>query len=339
MRDDNAMASTTSSDPKHCAHPTAWNGMCMRCGAFVTNTAARVDDSRGFSLSHDRATELRQRVDSTLLASRKLRLILDLDETLIHTRPLPPSAGTPDAAPTPSTTTTSTTTPTKSNKDESKEGTTETPMTLPETATIQLPDGTRHLLAVRPHLAEFLARTSREFELQLYTSGVRCYVDAVLRVIDPAGTYFGRGAAVISRNDNPPRFCERRAVGGSDTDDVLPSKTFTKESRETVMVNRKEIVPSLGSPLFAVVVDDRDDIWGKNAANLLQIFPCSFPSSVHTFSTHSILQKHTDVPEKRNISGVEEHHLQWMADKLHKIHTEFFASVDRGVSDVDVRVC
>lgn len=47
----------------------------------------------------------------------------------------------------------------------------------------------------------------------------------------------------------------------------------------------------------------------------------------------------TDVPEKRNVSGVSEHHLLWMADKLHKIHTEFFASVDRGASDVDVRVC
>ena len=278
------MTNTTPSGPKHCTHPTAWNGMCTLCGAFVSNTAARVDDSCGLSLSHDRAAELRQRVDSALLASRKLRLILDLDETLIHTRPLPPGT-----TPVPPDTTAGTATKKKDDndndngrekeKEKDEKGQDASEMSealarLPETTTIQLPDGTMHLLAVRPHLAEFLARTSRDFELRLYTSGVRCYVDAVLRVIDPSGTYFGRGAAVISRNDNPPRFCERRSAGGAGGYDVLPSNSFTKESTETVVVNRKEIVPSLGSPLFAVVVDDRDDIWGKNAANLLQIFPC-----------------------------------------------------------------
>lgn len=279
------MTSTTPSKPKHCTHPTAWNGMCMLCGAFVSNTSARVDDSCGISLSHDRAAELRQRVDSALLASRKLRLILDLDETLIHTRPLPPGTA-PD---TPDTTTAKKDKEEGNGKEQDASETSDAPTKLPETTTIQLPDGTMHLLAVRPHLAEFLARTSREFELRLYTSGVRCYADAVLRVIDPTGVYFGHGAAVISRNDNPQRFCERRSAGGAGGYDVLPRNTFTKESTETVVVNRKEIVPSLGSPLFAVVVDDRDDIWGKNAANLLQIFPCLFHHRPHhTFTVHSV---------------------------------------------------
>ena len=47
----------------------------------------------------------------------------------------------------------------------------------------------------------------------------------------------------------------------------------------------------------------------------------------------------TVLPEEQNTSGVEEHHLLWMKDKLLKVHHEYYRRVDAGEKDVDVTVC
>lgn len=43
---------------------------------------------------------------------------------------------------------------------------------------------------LRPHLAEFLEEVSKSFELILFSSSHKCYVNAVLKVIDPENKYF-----------------------------------------------------------------------------------------------------------------------------------------------------
>ena len=320
--------------------------MCQSCGALVSDKTEIIQDSHGFGMNHNRAKEIREDIDRKLLASRKLKLILDLDETLIHAQMAPPQIAPPPQVAASASQQATKETSSKDDKTDKaddaqppvKDGnekkddscsvgasSTGPLVQLPDSCYIQIADNTRHRLFVRPHLAEFLACVSEMYELKLYTNGLRYYVDAVLAVIDPNGTYFKKGRNVISRDDSPEEY--QKAL-------------FTPASSETVQIGKKVIMPSLGSPATVVIIDDRKDIWYEHLRNLLQIYPCLFHvSNVRFSSFNPFLFVLTDYPERPNMSGLEEHHLLWMKEKLKKIHHEFFARVDAGETDVDVRVC
>ncbi len=98
-----------------------------------------------------------------LTLNKKLALILDLDNTLIHAHPIRNSL-LPH-------------------------------LKLPETMfQIDMKSGSKshyHLIQKRNNLDEFLKEISNLFQLFVYTHGLRNYAEAIVQELDPTGTYFG----------------------------------------------------------------------------------------------------------------------------------------------------
>ncbi|TKR94947.1 hypothetical protein L596_009173 [Steinernema carpocapsae] len=102
---------------------------------------------------------------ATLLQERKLALLVDLDQTLIHT------TNEEFAGP-------------------QVEG------MLQFTC-----KGTSHLTMLRPHHKRFLESMSNHFEMHVVTLGVRDYAKVILQELDPEGRFFGR--RILTRENIP----------------------------------------------------------------------------------------------------------------------------------------
>lgn len=95
-----------------------------------------------------------------LIKQRKLALILDLDNTLIHAHPVPRE-----------------------------------PTVVPgDMFMVSLRHGGRedhHLVQRRHMLHEFLTEAGKLFQLSVYTHGLRNYAEGIVSNIDPEGVFFG----------------------------------------------------------------------------------------------------------------------------------------------------
>ncbi|VDP08882.1 unnamed protein product [Soboliphyme baturini] len=98
-----------------------------------------------------------------LLRSRRLVLLVDLDQTLIHT----------------------------TNED--------IPPTMKNVMHFQLDGPTWYHMRMRPHTLEFLHSVSQKFELHICSFGARMYAHTVARMMDPDGALFG--LRILSRDE------------------------------------------------------------------------------------------------------------------------------------------
>ncbi|KAK5659133.1 hypothetical protein OQA88_1223 [Cercophora sp. LCS_1] len=179
-----------------CSHDVQFQGLCAICGKDMTevNWAAEVKDTERapISMVHDQ-TNLTvsqvqaQKTESTLqrrlLQSRKLSLVVDLDQTIIHAC-IDPTVGEWQKD------------PANPNYESVK-----------DVKSFQLDDGPRGLargcwyyIKMRPGLAQFLRRMSEMYELHVYTMGTRAYAQSVAKIVDPDRKLFGN--RVISRDEN-----------------------------------------------------------------------------------------------------------------------------------------
>jgi hypothetical protein len=70
---------------ERCKHPVEWGGMCASCGDEVGTYAVRLThDAAGPTVSHEEAFRIEQETAERLTKSRKLSLIVDLDQTVVH---------------------------------------------------------------------------------------------------------------------------------------------------------------------------------------------------------------------------------------------------------------
>lgn len=106
-------------------------------------------------------------------------------------------------------------------------------------------EGCWYYVKPRPGLADFLRSLSERYELHVYTMGTRSYADCVCKLVDPDGSLFG--TRILSRDEN-----------GSLVQKSL-SRLFPMD---TSMV---------------VIIDDRGDVWGWSP-NLVKVIPCEFLS-------------------------------------------------------------
>lgn len=68
-----------------CKHPVEWGGMCASCGDDVGTYAVRMThDAAGPTVSHAEAHRIEQETADRLTKTRKLSLIVDLDQTVVH---------------------------------------------------------------------------------------------------------------------------------------------------------------------------------------------------------------------------------------------------------------
>lgn len=102
-------------------------------------------------------------------------------------------------------------------------------------------EGCWYYVKPRPGLAEFLKSLAERYELHVYTMGTRSYADCVCKLVDPDGSLFG--TRILSRDEN-----------GSLVQKSL-SRLFPMD---TSMV---------------VIIDDRGDVWGWSP-NLVKVIPC-----------------------------------------------------------------
>jgi RNA polymerase II subunit A-like phosphatase len=210
-------------------------------------------DSAGVTVSAAEASRLDSESTQRLLAARKLALIVDLDQTIIHATVDPTVAewqrdrsnanfealrdvgrfllGTDG----------------KAVLDHDlppalREGMARDAEQLEShAAAAATHGGCWYYVKPRPGTAAFLRSLSQRYELHVYTMGTRSYADCVCRLLDPDGSLFG--ARILSRDEN-----------GS-----------------LVQKSLRRLFPMDTS--MVVIIDDRADVW-RWSPNLVKVNPC-----------------------------------------------------------------
>ncbi|KAK9238750.1 hypothetical protein V1525DRAFT_400433 [Lipomyces kononenkoae] len=166
-----------------CPHAVQFAGMCALCGKDLTfqdysgyqeSERANVKmfhNTSGLAVSMEEAERIEKKSATTLLAARKLILVVDLDQTVIHTT-VDPLIGEWKKD------------PTNSHYAAVKDVYS---FSLQDAAN---PRGYWYYVKVRPGLPEFLARISQLYELHIYTMATKSYARAIAKIIDPDGKYF-----------------------------------------------------------------------------------------------------------------------------------------------------
>lgn len=178
-----------------CPHTIQFQGMCTNCGRDMTEVQAgsdtndadrapiRMDPSTQYlTISRDEANRVDEEAKRRLLASRKLSLVVDLDQTIIHAAVDPTIAEWQRD-------------PENPNYNAVK-----------DVRSFQLKDdgpgmhGCWYYIKLRPGLQDFLESVARIYELYIYTMGTRQYAEQIAKIVDPHGKYFGD--RILSRDES-----------------------------------------------------------------------------------------------------------------------------------------
>ncbi|KAF8436439.1 hypothetical protein BGX38DRAFT_1274476 [Terfezia claveryi] len=182
-----------------CPHDVQFGGMCAGCGMDMTLTdytsfsnRSRADismahDNLAVTISSEEASRLEAEAEQRLLNERKLSLVVDLDQTIIHATVDPTVAQW------------------QANPDEVNHE------VLKDVQSFSLPDPgyvpeghkpleTWYYVKLRPGLRQFLENVSKLYELHIYTMGTRAYALNVAKIVDPDGKIFG--SRVLSRDES-----------------------------------------------------------------------------------------------------------------------------------------
>ncbi|XP_052819022.1 RNA polymerase II subunit A C-terminal domain phosphatase-like [Mya arenaria] len=163
-----------------CRHPTVMKDMCAECGEDLrvenstagdrkeqsSATVAMVHSIPELIVSEEQAKEIGQADEDRLLKTRKLVLLVDLDQTLVHT--------------------------TNDN----------IPANLKDVNHFQLPHANQMLwyhTRLRPGTKTFLERISKLYELHICTFGVRLYAHTIATILDPKLSLFSH--RILSRDE------------------------------------------------------------------------------------------------------------------------------------------
>ncbi|KAG6188182.1 hypothetical protein E4U27_007453 [Claviceps purpurea] len=180
-----------------CGHEVQIQGLCSLCGADMTevNWASEEQDTdraminmthdqTGLMVSESVATKAELDTQKRLLEQRKLNLVVDLDQTIIHAC-IEPTIG-----------------------DWQRDTSNPNHEAVKDVRSFQLEhDASRgfttnyiYYVKMRPGLQEFLEEVSQMYELHVYTMGTRAYAQQIARLVDPDGKFFGN--RVISRDES-----------------------------------------------------------------------------------------------------------------------------------------
>ena len=180
-----------------CGHEIQIQGLCSLCGADMTEinwaTEERDTDRAMINMTHDQtglmvsanvAQKAEHDTQKRLLRQRKLSLVVDLDQTIIHAC-IEPTVGEWQRD------------PTNPNHDAVKDV---RAFQLNDDGPRGLASGATYYIKLRPGLAEFLEEVSNMYELHVYTMGTRAYALNIAKIVDPDKKLFGN--RVISRDEN-----------------------------------------------------------------------------------------------------------------------------------------
>ncbi|KAG6016324.1 hypothetical protein E4U54_001710 [Claviceps lovelessii] len=180
-----------------CGHEVQIQGLCSLCGADMTEvnwaTEEKDTDRAMINMTHDQtglmvsesvATKAEHDTQKRLLRQRKLSLVVDLDQTIIHAC-IEPTIGEWQRD------------PSNPNHEAVKDVKS---FQLNDDGPRGLASGCTYYIKLRPGLKEFLEEVSQMYELHVYTMGTRAYALNIARLVDPDRKLFGN--RVISRDEN-----------------------------------------------------------------------------------------------------------------------------------------
>lgn len=180
-----------------CGHEVQISGLCSLCGADMTEinwaSEERDMDRANINMTHDQtglmvsesvATRTEHESQKRLLKNRKLSLVVDLDQTIIHAC-IDPTVGEWQSD------------PNNPNHDAVKDV---QAFQLSDDGPRGITSGCTYYIKLRPGLREFLEEISNIYELHVYTMGTRAYAQNIARIVDPDRKLFGN--RVISRDEN-----------------------------------------------------------------------------------------------------------------------------------------
>ena len=178
-----------------CKHEVQFGGMCAECGKDMTtvhfNTVTRdtaratvntVHGQTALLVSQAEASRSDEEAKRRLLSSRKLSLVVDLDQTIIHATVDPTVAEWQSDTSNPNY------------------------AAVKDVRAFQLVDdgpgarGCWYYIKLRPGLKEFLENISRVYELHIYTMGTRAYAQNIAQIVDPDRKIFAD--RILSRDES-----------------------------------------------------------------------------------------------------------------------------------------
>ncbi|EEH44344.2 protein serine/threonine phosphatase [Paracoccidioides brasiliensis Pb18] len=178
-----------------CSHEVQFGGMCANCGKDMTefnyNTEVldssrapirMIHDNSSLTVSKSEATRVEEDAKRRLLSSRRLSLVVDLDQTIIH----------------------ATVDPTVAEWQQDRDNPNHE--AVKDVRAFQLVDdgpgmkGCWYYIKLRPGLQEFLQEISALYELHIYTMGTRAYAQNIAAIVDPDRKIFGD--RILSRDES-----------------------------------------------------------------------------------------------------------------------------------------
>ncbi|KAF9733094.1 hypothetical protein PMIN06_004697 [Paraphaeosphaeria minitans] len=179
-----------------CTHEEQFGGLCTMCSKDMTEvdylteklnssraTVNMTHDNTALLVSHKEARKAEEASKTRLLEAKKLTLIVDLDQTVIHTTCERTIAEWKED-------------PTNPNHE-----------FVNDVEGFQLADdNVAHVAAnwyyvkKRPGLKHFFDNMSQLYEMHIYTMATRAYAQAVAKIVDPERKYFGD--RILSRDEN-----------------------------------------------------------------------------------------------------------------------------------------
>ncbi len=180
-----------------CSHAVQFAGLCAICGKDMNETSwaaegtdadratvKMIHDQTLLSVSRDEASRAEEQLQRRLLKSRKLSLVVDLDQTIIHAC-IEPTVGEWQRD------------PTSPNYEAVKDV---KAFQLSDDGPRGLTSGCWYYIKMRPGLKEFLTNVAEIYELHVYTMGTRAYAQAIAKIVDPDRKLFGD--RIISRDES-----------------------------------------------------------------------------------------------------------------------------------------
>lgn len=209
-----------------CNHDITYGGLCVQCGKTVDDE----DNSKNLTISHvntnikiseKQAETLEKSSLSRLRSEKKLVLVVDSDQTVIHCG-VDPTIGEWMRDPQ---------NPNYKALQDVRSFTLEDEPIIPAMYYGPKPPARKswYYVKLRPGLKEFFDAISPHFEMHIYTMATRSYALEIAKIIDPTGELFGD--RILSRDEN-----------GS----------LTTKSLERLFPMDQSMV---------VVIDDRGDVW------------------------------------------------------------------------------
>ncbi|KAJ5094065.1 hypothetical protein N7456_009926 [Penicillium angulare] len=178
-----------------CAHEVQYGGMCAECGKDMTEASYNTEmmdsmrapiqmshDNTALTVSEKEANRVEEDAKRRLLASKRLSLVVDLDQTIIHAT-VDPTVGE-----------------WKEDKDNPNYE------ALRDVRQFRLIDdgpgmrGCWYYIKLRPGLEDFLQNIAELYELHIYTMGTRAYAQNIADIIDPTRKLFGD--RILSRDES-----------------------------------------------------------------------------------------------------------------------------------------